>query len=79
MMAFRTGIFFGCALVVALAGCAHSDLKAPCGPLPLAYASAPEIPEPFKSMDMQMHECGPVRSVNGSFTQNSALIDGKIP
>ena len=77
MMAFRTGIFFGCALVVALAGCAHSDLKAPCGPLPLAYASAPEIPEPFKTMDMQMHECGPMRSVNGIDGQSPPLPGGQ--
>ena len=74
MTAVRIGIFIGCAL--ALAGCAHSDLKAPCGPLALAYANAPEIPEPFKTMDMQIHECGPARMVNGDSTQGPASIGG---
>ena len=50
--------------VLALAGCAHNDLKAPCGPLAMAYASPSKIPEPFKSMDMQLHECGPARQIN---------------
>ena len=30
----------------------------------MAYASPPELPEPFKSMDMQLHECGPARQIN---------------
>ena len=77
MRILRVAMFVGCAL--ALADCAHTDLKAPCGPLPLAYANAPEIPEPFKSMDLQMRECGPVRAVNGDAIQSPALIDGKVP
>ncbi len=62
MIFSRAGIVALCA--VALAGCAHGDLKAPCGPLPFAYASPQELPEPFNSMDMQLHECGPARRVN---------------
>ena len=79
MSTFRTGIFIGVTLI--LAGCAHSDLKAPCGPLPLplAYGGAPEIPELFKKMDVQSHECGSARSVNDTPIQIPALIDGKIP
>ena len=75
MMVFRSCVIVMCAL--ALAGCAHGDLKAPCGPLPLAYASPPKIPEPFRSMDMQVHECGPARRVNVEGPESSAN-DGMI-
>lgn len=48
------------ATIVALAGCGHHDLKAPCsaaeGTLPLGYAEAPAI-----------DSCGPMRPVNTPF------------
>lgn len=51
------------ALGLILSACAYKPLKAPCGPdeggQPLAYAAAPNVPEPFASID----PCGPMRPI----------------
>ncbi len=55
----------GLCAALGLAGCGHSDLKAPCEATEgaLSYAAIP-------------HDCGPMRPVNAPF---DALDGGRIP
>jgi hypothetical protein len=58
-------ILFTAALVMPLAACGHSDLRAPCGPVASAFGAVSILfplrpPEVGASID-----CGPLKPANG--------------
>jgi hypothetical protein len=52
----------GLVLLLALAGCGHRELTAPCGPL----AFAPETPAPAPFASLARDECGEPRPVSAA-------------